>query len=264
MRVQLSHRIRERQELGEWAAFTGAAPSGRPCERCRAVTEQRLADAPQGQVWSCRRCGGTGGAEYAFDPRRPPRGAEETGAAVRCLVQHVPALRPIDPDVLGPVVEPYFLAGWCVRDVVLALDRRPDEEPHETGSSTWTTGQPPDRTLWRVRERLKVWRWAEGDRSGTIMPGDWTTMKYAVAVTNQAQRDQQRARDDDWHQRQVAARAATGAGLAEARRAATTAAERGRRRQAHAEQAGAEYRRDRADTARRTGPAPAAERTAGT
>lgn len=233
-RRRLSDRIRQRQDDGEWAAFTATPPSGRPCERCWEVTDQHLVDAPEGQVWACRRCGDTTGADYAFDPRRPPAGPAEVGAAVDCLVQHVMAMRSVGRGLLVPIVAEFFQAGWCVRDVVHALNCRPDGELHETGSATWSLTELPDRTAWRIRERLNVWRLSAVDGPGEIMRGEWTATKLAMAGTYRAQADRQRERDDDWHQRQAAARAATGAGLVSARQAAAAATASGRRRKANA------------------------------
>ncbi|MEV4346311.1 hypothetical protein AB0J83_17730 [Actinoplanes sp. NPDC049596] len=191
-------------------------------------------------VLACGRCGGPG---YAFDPGRAPQGSEETEAAVECLLQHVPVLRPLDRGVLGAIVDDHFRAGWCVRDVVHALDQRPDNEGHEI----WSAKEPPERLLWHVHERLRTWRWTDG---GEIMAGPWTARRAAMATAHRLQADRQRERDESWHEQIAGARAATGAGRAEARRVAAEAGAAARRNRAHAAEADAMHRRAQVRAAR--------------
>jgi hypothetical protein len=156
------------------------------------------------------------------------------------LIQRVRAFHDLDREHLSAVIAPYVEAGWCVDDLLLALNQRPDGGLHEP----WT----PDRVLLRVQERLRVWRWGE---NGAVMPGEWTAMRDAMRAAAQAQAARQRQRAADWQQRAAAAQASTGDGLAAARQAVAAAAARSRHRRALVRQAALRDRQRQAEAARR-------------
>jgi hypothetical protein len=230
----VSNRIQTRQEQGEWASFADAPPADRPCETCGTVTEQQLSEGPSGSSWCCRRCGRNTGHDHVFDPRRPPAGDEEFTAAADCLVQHVMALRTVGPVRVLPAVRDHFAAGWCVRDVVHALNYRPDGEHfgHDTG--VWSVQEAPAKTLARLTSRLAVWRWSEGGEgtAGAVMPGEWTATRQAMSAAARAQAEARAGHDAEWHERAAAAAESDGRGAAAARMIAAAAASRGRLRRA--------------------------------
>ncbi|MFD6564592.1 hypothetical protein [Micromonospora profundi] len=234
----------------------GSPPPDAPCLVCETYTPRMAVSTPQGRVWQCKRCLTRAEDEiYEFSPRRVPSGRQQGTAAVRVLQVLVIGLRhsqdgPLDPDDLYEVVRPYFDAGWCVRDLMHALNQLPNGTPHPDAG--WNDRLPRKQLLYRVRRRLREWRWAERNDHDAIMPGGWSEMRKAMDVAYRRQEEHAQARDVLWHEQLMAARQAAAAdGREAARRIAIGAAARGRqlrveaqrRAQAEAAQAAAQARR---------------------
>lgn len=191
------------------------------------VTEQFLVETPEGQAWRCKRCHALMlRTDFLFDPRVPPSNREEMELACRVLVQHVMALRPVPLDSLYEVCRPYFLEGWCVRDVLFAMNQDPDGEQYPTGENTWTLEVLPDRTLWRLLTRLRTWRWKDKPEGDDIMAGGWTSMKYAMLESAARQRQAHEAAAEEYFDRVTRARYAGVSGRTAARAVVMSAAAR--------------------------------------
>ncbi|MGC4808939.1 hypothetical protein ACLQ29_00205 [Micromonospora sp. DT228] len=231
-------------------------PPDAPCLVCHAYTPRQAVTTPQGRVWQCKRCLTNAEDEsYEFDPRRVPSGREQGNAAVRVLQLLVIGLRngqdgPLDADDLYEVLRPYFDAGWCVRDVRHALNQLPNGAPHpDTG---WNDRLPRKQLLYRVRRRLREWRWAEGEDADAIMPGGWSEMRKAMGVAARRQEEHSRARDAIWHEQEAIARQAASASARQAaRRIAVGAAARARHIRAEGERRSQEATAQAATHARR-------------
>src|SRR5215212_8427275 len=98
-------------------------PSAYPCPTCGAPPEkQTLARVPTGHAWRCGYCNNETSASLPFDPKAQPDGKEQIYLAIETLAVYVPILQAVDRDLIYRVVRPYFAAGWCVRDVIYALN----------------------------------------------------------------------------------------------------------------------------------------------
>ncbi|MEU4778296.1 hypothetical protein ABZ793_28870 [Micromonospora sp. NPDC047465] len=231
-------------------------PPDAPCLVCHAYTPRQAVTTPQGRVWQCKRCLTSAEDEsYEFDPRRVPSGREQGTAAARVLQLLVIGLRnaqegPLDPNDLYEVLRPYFDAGWCVRDVRHALNQLPNGAPHpDTG---WNDRLPRKQLLYRVRRRLREWRWAEREDGDDIMPGGWTEMRKAMGAVARRQEEHAQARDAIWHEQEAAARQAASASARQAaRRIAVGAAARARQIRAEGERRSQEATAQAATQARR-------------
>ncbi|GAA1646425.1 hypothetical protein [Actinoplanes couchii] len=210
----------------------------------------QLAWTPRGQVWQCVRCFAVADLDdsaYDFDPRVPPAGRDQGLAAIRVLQRIILGLRhsqegPVDPEDLYELCRPYFHSGWCVRDVIHALNQTPEGTPHpDTG---WADRLPRKQLLYRVLRRLREWRWADRDQDDDIMPGGWAEMRRAMQALAERQQNHAKARDEGWAQRLRESQAGPGLGREEARRAARAATAQQRVVRAQSE------RQERAEQAR--------------
>ncbi|MFG3710865.1 hypothetical protein [Micromonospora sp. NPDC047730] len=207
------------------------------CELCKMGTQKVVTSTPHGWAWQCRRCMTICDEHrWEFDPTVAPDGRAESMLAIKTLQQLVIGLRqgqegPIDPEDLYEVVRPYFAAGWCVRDVHYALSHLPDGEEHE--DSGWNSRLPRKYALYRVRRRLRAWRWSDREDSDEdhVLEGGWTSMRKAMERAAREQAAHRAEIENDWHMQRTAARAAVnGGGRATAQAVAAGIAARSRLR----------------------------------
>lgn len=92
-----------------------------------------------------------------YSPTATISGKDAAMAASRELQARVPALYRISDRHVRSVLREFFLAGWTVADVILAVDRRPTGQPwpHDGAHSVDNVG------AW-LAHRLKPWRTASG------------------------------------------------------------------------------------------------------
>jgi hypothetical protein len=220
-------------------------PSSSPCTTCGAPpAEQVPFRGPTGEAWRCRRCLQETATSLPFPPHIPPSGKPEIDQAVAALAMLVPVLRPIDDDLVYRVVRPYFDAGWCVRDVVYAINYLPDGQTHPGQGAAWVRSEHPERTLWRMQQRLRKWRFADREDGTDIMRGPYTATSLGMRRAADAQQEKAAARHVEWHRRVEAARMAEHSGAkAVARRQAVIAATLARQAKRHAEQRALEQTR---------------------
>ena len=219
---------RYRMSIESWENATSLRPPSDPCEHCGEATRKPvLARAGGGWddrgVWRCSACGRPL-ARLAFGPTDIPDGRAEIQAAIDLIGVRVPVLARCDPAVVYEILRPYFKAGWCVRDVLRALDYQPDGQTQPGQGVAWSMRESEDRTLWRVRQRLRAWRWRDRPDEENIMGGWWTEMSKAMRVSAEEQRHRAAIRDDQWQLQHAAARTGDGLGRAMARRQARIAA----------------------------------------
>ncbi|GAB7043607.1 MULTISPECIES: hypothetical protein [Catenuloplanes] len=201
-------------------------PSSFPCQQCQASPDdQQLVRAPTGWVWRCRRCHAETGRTLPFDPRLAPDGRETAWAAIDTLKIFVPIIAPIENELIYEIVRPYFMAGWCVRDLLHAVNYLPDGTTHPGQGVAWVRGEDRDRTLWRLRQRLRRWRFSDREEGEDVMNGPYSTTARAMAELGAGQRARAVARNLEWQERAAAARSAAHSGAREvARRQAKIAA----------------------------------------
>jgi hypothetical protein len=216
-------------------------PPDVPCLVCDSYTTWATTSTPRGIVWQCRRCLSPVDAQsFEFDPQRAPQGREEGTAAIRVLQQMVVGLRhsqdgPVDPDDLYELCRPYFSAGWCVRDILYALNQQPNGTTHPDNG--WSDRLPRKQLLYRVQRRLREWRWVDRDQDDDIMAGGWSEMRRTMTVVAQRQAAHAQARAEEWNNRRdLAQRATNSYGRHAARQAAMSAAARARAMRAQAQQ----------------------------
>ncbi|MEV4773057.1 MULTISPECIES: hypothetical protein [Micromonospora] len=141
---------------------------------------------------------------------------------------------PLDPNDLYEVIRPYFDAGWCIRDVRYALNQLPNGAPHPDAG--WNDRLPCKQLLYRVRRRLREWRWSEREDGDDIMPGGWTEMRRAMGAAARRQKEHAQAREAIWHEQEASARQAASASARQAaRKIAVGAAARARQIRAQGE-----------------------------
>ncbi|KXK59799.1 hypothetical protein AWW66_22245 [Micromonospora rosaria] len=175
-------------------------------------------------------------ASLSFGPTDVPDGRAQIEAAVRLIGVRVPALARCNLGNVYEALRPYFLAGWCVRDVLRALDYLPDGRPHPGQGVSWSVRDSPDKTLWALRQRLRMWRWRDRPDQENIMSGWWTEMSKAMAVAKEEQDHRAAIRDEDWARQRADARASDGSARALARRQAEIAAGIAKRARREADQ----------------------------
>jgi hypothetical protein len=212
----------------EWASTTTSRPAAGPCEKCNHRSDRQvLIRGPRGMEWRCARCHHRTAVALPFDPRKAPEGREEGNLAIDTLAIYAPIFAPLDRGILYSILRAYFTSGWCVRDVLYAMDHRPSGDSHYESGIAWSRGEPGDKTLARLRDRLWTWRWRdEGspDRDD-IMQGHYTAMRTAMETRRAELLTRQRDRIAEWQQQDQDARRAHDRGAsAGARRAAAVAA----------------------------------------
>ncbi len=227
--------------MWEGAGSVDNPPPTSDCQTCFTPnTKWGTFRTPRGRVWQCQHCLTPAEPEnLAFDPRQAPSGLEQGMAAIAVLQQLVVGLRhsqegPLDPADLYEICRPYFNGGWCVRDVIHALNQMPDTTPHpDTG---WNDRLPRKQLLYRVQRRLRQWRWVDRDELDDIMPGGWSEMRHAMTVVSQRQQHHAAERAHQWtDQRRAAYYARGGEGRRAALEVASAAANQARLRRAEAE-----------------------------
>lgn len=231
-------------DLDEWNRATAERPPADPCPRCHAGPDAQYLFNADGRrpAWRCSRCH-TLGKEVGlpFDLRTPPEGRNDGHLAVETLALLAPTVFDrIDREACYLILRAYFTAGWCIRDVLHAIDYLPDGSPHRGGGNAWERGEPADRTLFRLRKRLMEWRWSEGDLTdGDIMTGPYTATRQAMEARAVEQRERDAVRRAEWDRQDALAQTAydRSAHVA-AFRTARVAAQQGRRARAEAEERG--------------------------
>jgi hypothetical protein len=243
-------------------ATTALRPRTGPCPRCMAPPDdQRLIRGPRGPQWRCVRCNAGTDPVLPWPATAPADGREQAHLALETLAIFVPAFAGVPRNRLYEITRLHFAAGWCVRDLLHAMDRQPDGSNWTGPGSAWVRGEGPDITLARLRRRLRQWRWDdEDDRDSDdyhgpdVMAGPWRAEADA--------REQATAAARERHAAAVAARPVLRppdpAVVEEARRAAQVAAGEARRRRSEGEAAerealAAEIERGRAWSARQQG-----------
>lgn len=185
----------------------------RPCRPCEGeVTEHRvIIDRHTGEPkqWFCIRCRTKSGVIFPFSPIEVPDGRAQIHAALKTLAIYAPVVMNVDQKRLYAVTRRYFAAGWSVKDLLRAIDYRPDDSPHETAAIS--IRDPGDTVLGRLQTRLREWVWRdrfEDDEGGDIMPGPYTTMRNAMRVRAEEQNIRAFSRAIEWSERQQGAQAA--------------------------------------------------------
>lgn len=228
-------------------------PSAYPCGSCGASPEEQdLVRGPTGYVWRCSRCNTQTSEVLPFDPKRAPHGRSDIMLAIETLAVYVPILQPIDDELVYRIVRPYFEAGWCVRDVIYAINYLPNGDTHPGQGASWVRGEHWDRTLWRLQHRLRSWRFADKENGQDIMHGPYTAILTAMRQAADSQRQRAVTRANEWREREEVARhAEAGDVRGMARRQAVIAASLARQMRSRAEQKereiqGLEFERSRA------------------
>ena len=211
-----------------WQRSTSLRPPDVPCPHCGEESRPPVLASGGGHwndrgVWRCAGCAKPL-AVLSFKPTQVPDGREQIEAAVRLIGVRVPALTRCDQGSVYEILRPYFVAGWCVRDVIRALDYLPDGQPHPGQGVAWSIRESPDKTMWAMLQRLRAWRWRDRPDRENIMRGWWTEMSNAMTVAKEEQDHRAAVREEDWAQQRASARASDGTGRALARRQAEIAA----------------------------------------
>lgn len=212
------------------------------CEKCDGeLTEHRIIvdrHSQEPKAWCCTRCHAYTRLRLPFSPIDPPVGRAQIEAALRTLAIYVPLFMSVDQKRLYRVTGRFFAAGWSVKDILHAIDYRPDGNSHETAAIG--TRQPGDILLARVSTRLREWVWRdrfEDEEGGDIMPGPYTTMRAMMRERSEEQQIRAFSRAIEWAERERMAKEAREKGLpALARRQAAIAAALGRYRKRKADQ----------------------------
>jgi hypothetical protein len=133
--------------------------------------------------------------QHWFATSVTPSGKDDALLAARELRSRLPVLRRISDRHVRAVLREFFLAGWSVGDVILAIDRLPHDRRWEHDGATGVTNVG----AW-LAYRLRPWR----DRTGTARRSP-SQRAAAEHVLNQAR---QRARAEE-HKRALAQRSST-------------------------------------------------------
>jgi hypothetical protein len=162
----------------------------------RVVMDRRTGEPRQ---WCCMRCHTYTGLSLPFSPTAIPEGKAQIEAALKTLAIYAPILLKVDQERLYSVTGRYFAAGWCVKDLLYAIDHRPDGSPHETAGLNFR--DPGDITLPRVATRLRDWMWRdrfEEEEGGDIMPGAYAAMRNAMRARHEEQQVRALSRAIEW------------------------------------------------------------------
>lgn len=226
-----------------WDRSPSYRQSSVSCPKCGAPPEAQVSfRGPTGNAWRCERCHSQTSVDLPFDPRVAPEGREEAYLAIQTLCVFAPIFSSVDTDLIYEIVRPYFVSGWCVRDVIHAINYLPDGETHPGQGAAWVRGEDRDRTLSRLRTRLRKWRWTDRDEGSDVMHGPYTAMVSAMQRNADMQVSRAGAREAEWHLRATAAENAREAGAPEiAKRQAAIAAGMARRARREAEEAEREW-----------------------
>lgn len=226
-------------DINDWGNFSRQRTGTEQCRtlNCGGTREASFAGPAGTEVWHCERCHAANGTNLPFNPKQAPEGRSEGYLALKTLAIFAPIFTPVDMEALYRIVRPYFAAGWCVRDVLHAMDYSPDGTTHWGRGPAWISGEPPDTTLARLLTRLRTWRWREADHVDgvDIMPGPYTAMVKAMAANAEVQRHRRAMNEIEYHRRDDRAREAEAKGSSvAARRVAAVSAIQGRRMHAEA------------------------------
>ena len=190
------------------------------CDGCDGeLTEHRVIVDRHTQTpkqWCCTRCHTYTQLELPFSAIEPPTGKEQIESALKTLAIFSPIFMDMDQKRLYTVTGRYFAAGWSVKDILRAIDYRPDESPHETAALN--PRHSASINLARVATRLREWVWRnkfEDDEGGDIMPGPYTEMRTMMRVRHQEQQVRSFSRSIEWSEQERLAREARANGTPE-------------------------------------------------
>jgi hypothetical protein len=179
---------------------------------CEQLTEHQVVlDRRTGEPrqWCCTRCHTHSGLNLPFSPTAIPDGREQTEAALKTLLIYAPILLRVDQARLYLIADRFFRAGWCVKDLLYAIDYQPTGDLHE--GAELLLRDPGDITLPRIAARLRRWAWRdkyEDDKGGDVMPGPYTAMRNAMRVRHEEQQVRALSREIEWaEQERMAAEA---------------------------------------------------------
>lgn len=97
-------------------------------------------------------------SETSWPATAVTRGKRDRWAAATTLRNTNPVLGRISMKHLASIARPWLQAGWCIRDLLHALDHRPDGTPHPYAFAIDDIEYPPG---W-VAARWRAWTDAEG------------------------------------------------------------------------------------------------------
>jgi hypothetical protein len=168
------------------------------------VTEHRVISnrhTGEPERWCCNRCYTYSPVVLPFTPIEPPYGGAQILAALKTLAIYAPVLLKVDEDLLYRVTWKFFNAGWCVRDILRAIDYRPDDSPHETAAINMR--DPGELIAGRIQTRLREWTWRHRfDDEGGVMPGPYTAMRKAMRVRADEQKVRAFLRGVEWSEQE--------------------------------------------------------------
>jgi hypothetical protein len=173
------------------------------CEPCDGqLIEHRVVMDPrtgEPRWWCCTRCHTYTDLKPPFSPIEVPDGRAQIEAALVTFAIFAPCLLRVDQKRLYSLTGRHFAAKWCVKDLLYAVDHRPDGSPHETAAINLR--DPGDVTLPRIATRLRMWVYRdrfEDEEGGDIMPGPYTAMRTAMRVRHEEQQVRALFRGIEW------------------------------------------------------------------
>jgi hypothetical protein len=183
-----------------------------PCKSCdgqvtahRVIIDRRTREPKQ---WYCDRCHTYTPLNLPFSPLEAPDGREQILAALKTMAIYLPIFMSVDQRRLYGITWRFFKAGWSVKDILYAIDYKPDDTPHETPA---INPREPETILRRMQTRLRQWVWRdryEDEEGGDIMPGPHTSMRTAMRARAEEQQVRALARDIEWAQQREMAQEA--------------------------------------------------------
>lgn len=221
----------------DWQSASQHRTAG-PCPACGAQWQRLVNELTTRPAWRCARCNRTTEIELPFDPVQAPEGKAEGYLAIATIAIYVPVFAKLDQDAVWRILRGYFTHGWCVRDVLHAMNYLPDGRTHSAPGVAWQPDELADKTLTRLMFRLRTWRWGDVDHADgqDIMAGPYTAMTQAMRARADQQVLHAAHRAAAWRREAEAAQTARDRGApAQARRVAALAAVQGRQRRMEAD-----------------------------
>lgn len=209
-----------------WEGTSQYRTSG-DCPACGCQWQRLINEWTTRPAWRCTRCNQMTEIALPFDPVQSPEGHREGLLAIQTLSIYVPVFAKVDHEAVWRILRAYFDRGWCVRDVLHAMNYLPDGRTHSAPGVAWDLHEPTDKTLTRLMFRLRTWRWGDVDHAygQDIMTGPYTAMKSAMLARGLQQQVHAAERAEQWQREAAVAQAARDRGApAQARRMAALAA----------------------------------------
>lgn len=170
-------------------AATTVTPSP-PSEKVFSSTRETELSTPNAAL----RAAGSQDEDSAWPATAVTCGKRDRWAAATALRNTNPVLARISMKHLASMARPWLQAGWCIRDLLHALDHRPDGTPHPYAFAINDIEYPPG---W-VAARWRAWT----DAAGAPLPSPRTARERE---RDQAHHDLERFRAAVAEQRQAAA-----------------------------------------------------------